>query len=133
MALVGKTQYRGIPLDRAIIRQEYHPQVFKNEGRVHLIFALYASQEAKDKGELPLVDRYLEVDVWERLAPGVIVGSRRDGGREETTRVTLHYPDLACIWGKAEPPDGFPTNLWAQGYFLIKNIRDLEGFASDEQ
>lgn len=132
MALIGKYNFRGIALENAVVRQEYHPQVFKPEGRVHLIFALYSSQEAINNGERPLIDRFLEIDLWAKLPQGMSPETRREG-REDTTRVAGLFQGLECMWGKADPPEGFPANLWAQGYHLVKDLKELEGFVSDEQ
>lgn len=131
MSFVGSYNFKGINLESAVVRQAYHPQLFKEEGRVHLIFELFASQEAIDAGEKPLIDRFLEVDVWTKLPKGHSESESRES-HSETIRVTKANKDLRALWGKQALPKDYPSNIWAQGYKLVEGLNSLSGFVSDE-
>lgn len=127
MAFKGTINFRGLELPAAYVRMGYAPQVFKKERRVHLIFDLYASEEAYKAGNDPLLARYLTVDFWADNSKELENRQSALVGPERGKHLNLYKADVAQMWGETvEGGKEMPNNVFAQGYVLAKTLNEFK-------
>jgi hypothetical protein len=106
------------------------PQVNK-EGSVHLIFDLRGSND-RTRDNL-VISRFLEIDIRAEKTPNATLRVEQpDSDGNPRVRINAVVGSVPAAWGKGKLPKHWPSNIFAQGYFLGGLLDELQEWEWDE-